>query len=116
MQIKNSSKHKIVLGMRRKIEYQHPVMKAFFVFNIQHFLHALNFVGPDHVGLDADWNDGGCIEGIMNVINFYLWLLSDCFKKVVTNKVWQISGGNALLGLQQVQGHTNGLKEKIINW
>ena len=31
---------------------------------MKHILHALDLVGPDHVGVGADWDGGGGVVGM----------------------------------------------------
>jgi membrane dipeptidase len=34
---------------------------------MKHILHALDLVGPDHVGIGADWDGGGGVDGLNDV-------------------------------------------------
>ena len=34
---------------------------------MKHVMHALDLVGPDHVGVGADWDGGGGVEGMEDV-------------------------------------------------
>jgi membrane dipeptidase len=44
-----------------------PVEKADFEMYMASMLHVLKLVGPDHVGLGADWDGGGGLEGMEDV-------------------------------------------------
>ena len=47
----------VATGMKA-INAQYPVPRATFEIFMQHVTHALDLVGPEHVGVGADW-DGG---------------------------------------------------------
>lgn len=44
-----------------------PAEKADFEMYMASMLHVLKLVGPDHVGLGADWDGGGGVEGMEDV-------------------------------------------------
>ena len=44
-----------------------PIPRATFEMYMQHVLHALDLVGPDHVGVGADWDGGGGVTGMEDV-------------------------------------------------
>ena len=44
-----------------------PIPRANFDMYMQHVLHALDLVGPDHVGVGADWDGGGGVTGMNEV-------------------------------------------------
>jgi membrane dipeptidase len=52
---------------RRVIEQAHPVPRATLDDFMKHLLHALQIVGPEHVGIGADWDGGGGDTGLEDV-------------------------------------------------
>jgi membrane dipeptidase len=52
---------------RKAIEAQYPTTRANFDDFMKHVLHALEVVGPQHVGLGADWDGGGGVTGLQDV-------------------------------------------------
>ncbi len=52
---------------RLEINRTWPAARSSFDTFASHLLHALELVGPDHVGLGADWDGGGGVEGMEDV-------------------------------------------------
>ena len=46
---------------------QFPIARATFDTYMTHVMHALDLVGPDHVGIGADWDGGGGVIGMEDV-------------------------------------------------
>jgi membrane dipeptidase len=44
-----------------------PIPRATFELYMRHVMHALDLVGPDHVGVGADWDGGGGVIGMEDV-------------------------------------------------
>ncbi|MEH6713529.1 MAG: dipeptidase [Paraglaciecola polaris] len=110
--VKNGSEREIILQKRREIEHEHPGVKASFDVYMQHFLHVLNVVGPEHVGIGADWDGGGGVDGMMDVVNLPMItqrLLDEGYSKKDLANIW---AGNALRVLQQAQDYAVSLKAK----
>jgi membrane dipeptidase len=55
--------HASVLAMR-EVDRKYPIPRATFDTYMQHVMHALDLVGPDHVGVGADWDGGGGVIGM----------------------------------------------------
>jgi membrane dipeptidase len=51
----------------RAVDKQYPIPRATFDDYMKHVLHALDLVGPDHVGVGADWDGGGGVVGMNDV-------------------------------------------------
>jgi membrane dipeptidase len=69
-------------------------------------------VGPKHVGVGADWDGGGGVSGMMDVVNLPMItqrLLEEGYSKDDLANIW---GGNALRVLQQAQEYANSVKAK----
>lgn len=52
---------------RKAIETKYPATRATFEDFMKHLLHALEVVGPQHVGIGADWDGGGGVDGLEDV-------------------------------------------------
>ena len=55
------------LAERRAIDARFPAQQADFEDFMRHLLHALEVVGPEHVGVGADWDGGGGVAGMEDV-------------------------------------------------
>jgi len=51
----------------RDVEKKYPIPRANFDEYMKHVMHALDLVGPDHVGVGADWDGGGGVVGMEDV-------------------------------------------------
>jgi membrane dipeptidase len=86
----------------RALGRQYPSPKATFQDVMDHMLHALNLVGPDHVGVGADWDGGGGVVG-MEDVSFIPRITERLLKEGYTEaQLAQIWGGNVLRVLGQV--------------
>ena len=50
-----------------EVDAAYPAPQSTFEKFIEHLLHALEVVGPDHVGMGADWDGGGGVKGMEDV-------------------------------------------------
>ena len=108
--VKEGSERSVLLEKRREIDHEHPAVKASFEVYMEHFLHALNVVGPKHVGIGADWDGGGGVDDMMDVVNLpkiTKRLLDEGYSKSDLADIW---GGNALRVLQQAHDYAASLK------
>jgi membrane dipeptidase len=55
------------LREQAEIDRKYPVPKANLDDYMRHLLHVLKVAGPDHVGIGADWDGGGGVEGLDDV-------------------------------------------------
>jgi membrane dipeptidase len=51
----------------REVDKKYPIPRANFDEYMKHVMHALDLVGPDHVGVGADWDGGGGVVGMEDV-------------------------------------------------
>jgi membrane dipeptidase len=49
------------------VNKRYPTPRADFNEYMKHVMHALDLVGPDHVGVGADWDGGGGVVGMEDV-------------------------------------------------
>jgi membrane dipeptidase len=59
-----------ILAARRRIDAAFPTPMAQFEDFMRHLLHTLEVIGPDHVGIGADWDGGGGVLGMEDVSAF----------------------------------------------
>jgi len=51
----------------KALDKRYPEPRASFETYMQHVTHALDLVGPDHVGVGCDWDGGGGVTGMEDV-------------------------------------------------
>ena len=97
-------------SQRREIDRKYPASLASFEDYMDHFLHVLKLIGPDHVGVGADWDGGGGVEEMYDITAFpkiTKRLLKEGYSKADLEKIW---GGNLLRVLDAVEKHATALK------
>ncbi|HEY1036574.1 MAG TPA: dipeptidase [Pseudoxanthomonas sp.] len=91
------------LAERRKIEARYPVKRATLDDYMAHLLHIIKVAGVDHVGVGADWDGGGGVEGMEDVSALPLVtarLLAAGYGEDDIRKIW---GGNLLRVLREAR-------------
>ena len=56
----------VAMGMKA-LDAKYPQPRATFDIFMKHVTHALDLVGPEHVGVGADWDGGGGVIGMEDV-------------------------------------------------
>lgn len=90
---------------RRALEAQHPDPRADFEDFMEHLLHALELIGPDHVGIGLDMDGGGGVTGLEDVADvpkITERLLAEGYSEDDIAKIWS---GNVLRLLQEAEAH-----------
>ena len=90
---------------RRTVEVKYPVPMANFDDFMKHVLHALQVVGPEHVGFGADWDGGGGITGMEDVASYYKIterLLAAGYTEADLQNIWS---GNTLRLLRAAEDY-----------
>lgn len=86
-----------LLKRRQEIDRLYPETdRATFDDFMAHMLHALKVVGPDHVGIGADWDGGGGVVGMEDVVDLpkiTAALLKAGYSEADVQKIWS---GNVL--------------------
>ena len=86
-----------LLAKRQEIDRLYPETdRATFDDFMAHMLHALKVVGPDHVGIGADWDGGGGVVGMEDVLDLPRIteaLLKAGYSEADVQKIW---AGNVL--------------------
>ncbi|MBH1993190.1 MAG: dipeptidase [Sphingomonadaceae bacterium] len=93
----SAEKRAELLAKRQEIDRRYPnVDGATFDDFMAHMLHALKVVGPDHVGIGADWDGGGGVIGMEDVLDLPKItnaLLKAGYSEADIQKIWS---GNVL--------------------
>ncbi|MBK5512138.1 dipeptidase [Pseudomonas sp. TH08] len=86
-----------------EVENRYPQPQANLDDFIRHLLHILQVVGADHVGIGADWDGGGGVQGLSDVSQLPRIterLLAAGYTESDVAKIW---GGNLLRVLSEAQ-------------
>ena len=94
---------KAYMAERHAIEAQYPLPVASIEDVMNHLLHVLKLVGPDHVGIGLDLDGGGGVTGMEDVAG-----IPEITKRLLAagygeNDLAKIWGGNALRLLRQAE-------------
>ncbi len=84
------------LAARRAINRAHPELRASFADVMANLLHAIKVAGIDHVGIGLDWDGGGGVTGLEDVLDLpklTAALLAAGYSEADAAKIWS---GNVL--------------------
>ena len=98
------------LEKRRVIDAKFPSEMADFEDYMDHFIHVLDLIGAEHVGVGADWDGGGGVLGMEDISAFPLIterLLEEGYTEEDIKLIW---GGNMLRLLAAAEAHAASLK------
>lgn len=87
------------------LDVQRPYTPADFELFMKSMLHAIRVMGVDHVGLGADWDGGGGLQGLEDVSmlpRITARLRKEGFSSADIEKIWS---GNVLRLLGQAEAH-----------
>lgn len=96
------------LKERAAVEARYPIVQATFDDYMRHLLHILKVAGPEHVGIGADWDGGGGVQGLESVADLPRIterLLAAGYSERDVRAVW---GGNLLRVMRQVEKVASG--------
>ena len=87
----------------KELDIKYPIPRASFEDFMNHVTHALDLVGPDHVGVGPDWDGGGGVSGMEDVAS--LPKVTERLLKLghTEAQLAQFWGGNALRVLGAAQ-------------
>ena len=80
----------------KALNKKYPAARSTFADYMKHIRHALDLVGPEHVGIGADWDGGGGVEGLDDITGLPKIteeLIKAGFTEAQLASFW---GGNAL--------------------
>jgi membrane dipeptidase len=90
------------------LDRQRPYTSADFELFMKSMLHAIRVMGVDHVGLGADWDGGGGVQGMEDVASLpkiTARLRKEGYSDVDIEKIWS---GNLLRLLRQAEQYAKG--------
>ena len=95
--------HKAFIADRRALDIKYPPDYAEFSDVMDHIFHALELMGPDHVGIGLDWDGGGGVNGLQDVSD--LPKITDALQKagISTQTIEKIWSGNMLRLLRRAE-------------
>jgi len=102
-----ASQAEIVAFMKKKVEIdaKYPPVRATFEDFMASLLHTLKVAGPQHVGIGADWDGGGGVEGFEDVADLpkvTARLKAAGYTDADVAAIW---GGNVLRIVRQAQDY-----------
>lgn len=80
-----------------------PPPRSTFEKFMEHLLYTLELVGPDHVGVGADWDGGGGVDGMKDIVDLpkvTARLMEAGYSEEDIVKIW---GGNVLRLMSEVE-------------
>ena len=92
------------------LDEAYPNWRGSFDDYMTNILHILKLVGPDHVGMGADWDGGGGVRGFDSVAELpkiTARLRAAGYSESDLAKIWS---GNVLRLVAQAEAHSQGLK------
>jgi membrane dipeptidase len=100
------------LAAQAEIDRQYPVPAATLDDYMRHVLHILDVVGPRHVGLGADWDGGGGVDGLDDVSALPLVTQGLMDAGYSDQDIRNVLGENLLRLLDAVQTRAEGRPER----
>ena len=99
--------HRQFIAERRALDKKYPPDYAALSDVMAHVFHALEVMGPDHVGIGLDWDGGGGVTGLQDVSD--LPKITDALSQagVSPETIGKIWSGNMLRLLDQAQKARN---------
>lgn len=86
-----------------ELNKQFPAPRSTFEKFMEHLLYTLELVGPDHVGVGADWDGGGGVDGMKDIVDLpkvTAALVEAGYSEEDIAKIW---GGNVLRLMSEVE-------------
>ncbi len=88
---------------RKEMDKSFPPPRSTYAKFLEHLTYMLKLVGPDHVGIGADWDGGGGVDGMKDVAalpQVTADLLAAGYTEEDLAKIW---GGNMLRLMREVE-------------
>ena len=107
--------HRLTPAERRRLvadkaalDAQRPFTTATFDHFMRSMLHAIRVMGVDHVGLGADWDGGGGVQGMEDIVN--LPRITERLRRegFADRDIAKIMGGNLLRVLRRAEAGATG--------
>lgn len=104
------SERKVLSTEIAGLDDAYPNWRGSFEDYMANILHVLKVVGPDHVGIGADWDGGGGVRGFDSVAELpriTARLRAEGYSEADLAKIW---GGNVLRLMSQAEAYSQSLK------
>lgn len=101
------SERQQLMADKEALDRQRPYTSADFELFMKSLLHSIKVMGVDHVGLGADWDGGGGVQGLEDVADLpriTARLRQEGYSESDISKIWS---GNLLRVLRQVENHAS---------
>ncbi len=88
---------------RMALDAEFPPPRSTLDKYLEHLFHTLDLVGPDHVGIGADWDGGGGVDGMVDIVD--VPKITDALIEAgySDQDIANIWGGNLLRVMRQVE-------------
>jgi membrane dipeptidase len=99
----SSEQFRAYRAARNELDRQFPPARSTFNKYVEHLLYVLDLVGTDHVGIGADWDGGGGVDGMADVTavpKITHALVEAGYSKEDIAKIWS---GNLLRLMREVE-------------
>ncbi len=106
-----ADQYEAYLDDREALNRQYPAPNATFEHVMEQTIHALELLGPDHVGMGSDWDGGGGVTGFEDISKLpkvTAALLEAGYSEADLQKIW---GGNLLRVVKAAADHAASLEE-----
>ena len=101
----NAQERRQLLADRAALEARQPFQQATFDTYMRALLHSIRVMGADHVGLGADWDGGGGVQG-MEDISLLPRITARLRREGLSEAdIAKIMGGNLMRVMRQAQAH-----------
>lgn len=97
---------------QRELDAKYGIPHSTYEDFERHLLHALKIAGADHVGIGADWDGGGGVEGMNDVAalpRITQSLLKAGYSEADIEKIW---GGNILRVLREAEEYSRKIAQR----
>lgn len=95
--------HEAFIADRRALDEKYPPDYAEFSDVMDHIFHALDLMGPDHVGIGLDWDGGGGVNGLQDVSDLPKITAALQKASISAQTIEKIWSGNMLRLLRQAE-------------
>lgn len=88
---------------RAEIGKEFPAPRSTYEKFLEHLLYTLDLIGPEHVGIGADWDGGGGVDGMDDIVDLPIItadLLEAGYSEEDIANIW---GGNMLRLMREVE-------------
>jgi membrane dipeptidase len=104
----NTAEYQALVAQIADVEQRYPKARATLDDFMKHLLHVIELVGPEHVGIGADWDGGGGVVGVADVSQLPRIterLMQAGYSEAQIGAIW---GGNLLRALDRAQAFAGG--------